>query len=80
MTDVRSQVSDGRCQRTEMPEFNEFGSWNAEVGNKKVRRWEGEKVGKEEGSRTRRRPIRRDYAAAKDAECGKMAKVWVHRA
>jgi hypothetical protein len=32
----------------------------------KVGRWEGRKV----GSRTRRRPIRQDYAAAKDAEGG----------
>ena len=48
-----------------------------EVGNgnlerKKVGSWEGEKVGEMEvGSRTRRRPIGQDYAAAKDAEGGK---------
>ncbi len=33
---------------------------------KKVRSWEGEKV----GSGTRRRPIRRDYAADRDAASG----------
>jgi len=43
---------------------------------KKERRWEVEKMKRSEGlaefgSRTRRRPIGQDYAAAKDAEVGK---------
>ena len=40
---------------------SEWGIRNAEVGMGKA----------EVGRRTRRRPIERDYAVAKDAECGK---------
>jgi hypothetical protein len=45
----------------------EVGSGNAELG---MRNWECGSGKKEVGSGTRRRPIGRDYAAAKDAECG----------
>jgi hypothetical protein len=47
----------------------------SEVGMRKGEKIDGEKVGRSEGekvgTRTRRRPIRQDYAAAKDAEVGK---------
>ncbi len=59
MSGFRCQMSEDRRQITE------FESRNAEVG----------KIGRRQitefGSRTRRRPIGRDYAAAKDAEVGK---------
>ena len=42
---------------------------NAEVGMRNGKEWERWNR-KEWGSRTRRRPIGRDYAAAKDAEGG----------
>jgi hypothetical protein len=46
----------------------EMGSGNSEVG---MGKWEVGMGNSECGSGTRRRPIRRDYAAAKDAEGGK---------
>jgi hypothetical protein len=45
-----------------------FGMGNAECGLRPVG---AIGVYAPEGSGTRRRPIERDYAAAKDAECGK---------
>jgi hypothetical protein len=45
----------------------EFGSRNAEVGKKRQKT----QMNLKGGSRTRRRPIEQDYAAAKDAEGGK---------
>jgi hypothetical protein len=41
--------------------------WSASLAGKS-RRWEGLEV----GIRTRRRPIGQDYAAARDAEVGKI--------
>jgi hypothetical protein len=52
--------AESRVQKTE------FGMWKGEGG-----RWNIKEMGRSEGgSGTRRRPIGRDYAAAKDAEGG----------
>jgi len=43
----------------------------SEGGSRNSERKEDEKMGRWDRSRTRRRPIGQDYAAAKDAEVGK---------
>jgi hypothetical protein len=63
----KQKAEDGR-QRTEFRSGNE---WKSEVGMNGSRKWECGSGKWECGSWTRRRPIGRDYAAAKDAEVGK---------
>ena len=74
MTEDRSQMTDDRGQRTEdRGQMTDDRGQTTEVRGQKT---EGrEEVGLRQAqagrSRTRRRPIRQDYAAAKDAEGGK---------
>jgi hypothetical protein len=56
MTEVRGQTTEVRGQMSE---------------DRRQKTEDGRQMGDEIGSGTRRRPIRRDYAAAKDAEVGK---------
>jgi hypothetical protein len=64
-------MSEGRRGKAYRTEVGKVRKQKAEGG--KDRSSEGEKVGRcdEVGSGTRRRPIGRDYAAAKDAEVGR---------
>jgi hypothetical protein len=55
-TDDRGQRTDDRSQRTDV---------------RRQKTEDGRQIGDEIGSRTRLRPMGRDYATAKDAEVGK---------
>ena len=74
MTEVRGQMTEDRKQRQK----TEGGGQMAEVRGQmtEVRGQMSEDRGQkaEVGSGTRRRPIERDYAAAKDAEVGEREK------
>ena len=65
MTDVRSQRTEVRCQKTE--------DRSQKTDDKKQMTEDRRQMSEEfeVGSRTHRRPIGLDYAAAKDAEGGK---------